>query len=454
MLTKNKGIIYAGINRATAAVQAKKNDHLRVFQLRDEEVERKPSGDGDVDVVHEESLDLVTTKAIFSSGQAEDYQKCTAVNADSSLLAVSNALEPGSLVVLALPSLKIEYTHVVKQGEISDLHFEPETGRHVVYVSNDRLVVLDAKTGAEVAHAQPPLSGAAFRKVRFADSHTIVAGVNQPRGKGITLAQYRFTASKAKVSATEPVALNDKLELVQQRVISSGSKITALDVSRAASGHIAFAKADLSVGIASLSNLKVQQLWANAHPFAVTSVAINPSGTLVASTSAGNTVILAELPSDGIFNRRQQVVYWTAASALLLVIMAVLLQYIVKSSFGDLEKFGLGGGNSSSNGVAKTHYESLAASSNLPITTDPASVGTLDSAFEGASSDSADAAKTAKFVEQEKAQHAHDAVDDSAAGAVVEDPDHPDVESLSEVTLVETVVEVETKIEVRPKETH
>lgn len=270
--------------------------------------------------------------------------------------------------MLSLPDLKTEYTHVVKQGEISDLHFEPEAGQHIAYVTNERLVVLDAKTGAEIAHAKPISSGAMFRKVRFVDSKTIIAGVNQPRGKGITLVKYKFTAPE--VSEKSPVAENNELAILQKNLVSNTSKITALDVSRANSGYIAFARADLAITVTSLSNLRPQQTWLNVHPFAITTVAINPSGTLLASTSAGNTVTLAELPTDGIFDRRRQVVYWTTASALLLVLIAVLMQYIVKTSLlGSIEKFGLGG-------VAKTSSSSKAVG--MPVS----SADTLESVFQ------------------------------------------------------------------------
>lgn len=316
-----------------------------MFELKEEEIESERSEDSEGSElrVHEEFIDVVKTKAIFKSGSVDEYQKCTIVNRDGSLLAISSPQELGTLVVLNIPSLEVKYTHVVKTGPISDVHFDPDTGKFLVYATPDRLVVLNAVTGAEVAHAPQLSLGAAFSKVRFADAKSLIAGINQPNRKGVTLAQYKFTgpvpASEKKKKSESIVS---QLILVQKRQVSSVSSITALDVSSKSDGFIAFARADLTVTVASLGNLRPQQTWRDAHPFAVTQVVINPAGTLVASTSVANTVQVADLPSDGIFDRRRQTVYWTLASALLLILTAIIFQVVVKHSvFGDMEKFAL-----------------------------------------------------------------------------------------------------------------
>lgn len=364
---------------------------------------------GRVIIERQESIHESSTSTLFASGSLDEYQKCTAVNSVTNTLVACNSLTgaKAALCVLSvspeLPQIPpvLRYRTPTNNGEeVNDVHISPD-GQFVVYVTDSGLVILpsfpDGENGSDdrgrrqsiVSTVAPVIlkevpssivpAGSEFSKVRFIDSSSLIVAINHPKRAGATLAMFQFAYENEKENATTVSYNTEKptknatpstLKLLKYRSIISKSSVTALDsfiVSNeeqheeeddededtairpprvdALTGYVAFATADLSVGAVSLPSLSKVLLDRNAHPFAITSVALSPaSGTLLASASAANTVSVHPLMDPIQYalksqqaSKRKMTVLYTLLSAVVLAITAVLLQVIVQYKIlGDL----------------------------------------------------------------------------------------------------------------------
>ncbi|GHJ86835.1 hypothetical protein NliqN6_3237 [Naganishia liquefaciens] len=111
-------------------------------------------------------------------------------------------------------------------------------------------------------------------------------------------------------------------DIVARRDIG-GRPVTAMQIS--GDGKLlAYASSDLSIGIFDARTLTPLLKILHAHSFPTTALAFNPSGTLLASSSADNTVRLVVVPES--FGSSSMMVL-SLVVALLLVLIALYIQY-------------------------------------------------------------------------------------------------------------------------------
>lgn len=311
-IDRAEGLLYAGINRNMERVKNKENDHLRIFELSEDAATNDDIAFG-----------LLKTKSVFASGSIDEFQKITRFQATQNLLAISNSVEPGTLVVLKTENkedidLHTQYTHIVKNGFINDFDVYDEND-YLVYATSERLVLLELATGVELSFIGEIEPGYRFNKVKFTGKNRLLAVLSPPRKKTPLLVELVLTGEKHLFSVTQKTPLSGVSAIV-----------TGLEVSQRLA---ALTTADFSVLIVDLARLRVVKRFSNFHPFAITALAFNESGNLLATASAANLVKVIEIPENGNFNERGQTVLYTIASAIILVLVAVVYQYIFKNGY-------------------------------------------------------------------------------------------------------------------------
>jgi prolactin regulatory element-binding protein len=317
-IDRAEGLVYAGVNRNMERVKKKDNDHLRILELNEDAATSKIA------------FDLVQTKSVFASGSIDEFQKITKFQATQNLLAISNSVEPGTLVVLNTVEkddieLNINYTHIVKSGYIND--FDVYDGNdYLVYATSERLVLLELATGIELSFVGEIEPGYHFNKIKFTGKNRILAVLSPPRKKAPLLVKFELTGEKHQFTVVKKATLSGVSAIV-----------TGLDVSKRLA---ALTTADFSLVIVDLARLRVAKRFRNLHPFAITALAFNEYGSLLATGSAANLIKVIEIPESGNFNESGQTVLYTIASAVILVLVAVIYQYIFKNGYlNTIEQF-------------------------------------------------------------------------------------------------------------------
>ncbi|CAN3356344.1 putative guanine nucleotide-exchange factor Sed4p [Diutina catenulata] len=174
---------------------------------------------------------------------------------------------PESLEVVAL---------VQSDTEIKDFVLSPD-GQKVVFVTSSQVVVATRQGQVVSTH---PVDGLQLRKVRFVSDDTVLIAAAQPK-KGAVLVTWSLASNK----------------VLKRKVVSTKfNNITAIDV-HPETNTVAVAGNDLSLVTVRLSDLGTIKHYAKLHPFAITAVAFNPSGTQLASVSAANKVHVFSLPA-------------------------------------------------------------------------------------------------------------------------------------------------------------
>lgn len=318
-IDRAEGLVYAGVNRDMEHVKQKDNDHLRIFELSE-----------DATTSENIAFDLVQTKSIFASGSIDEFQKITKFQATQNLLAISNSIEPGTIVVLSTVEkddleLNINYTHIVKNGYIND--FDVYDGNdYLVYATSERLVLLELATGVELSFVIEVEPGYRFNKIKFTGKNRLLAMLSPPRKKSPLLVEFELTGEKHQFTVVKKATLSGVSAIV-----------TGLDVSKRLA---ALTTADFSLVIVDLASLRIVKRFRNLHPFAITALAFNESGSLLATGSAANLIKVIEIPESGNFNESGQTVLYTIASAVILVLVAIVYQYIFKNGYlNTIEQF-------------------------------------------------------------------------------------------------------------------
>ncbi|KAF5101799.1 hypothetical protein D0Z00_000661 [Geotrichum galactomycetum] len=318
-IDRAEGLVYAGVNRDMERVKKKDNDHLRILELSE-----------DAATSDKIAFDQVQTKSIFASGSIDEFQKITKFQATQNLLAISNSVEPGTLVVLNTVEkdnieLNINYTHIVKNGYINDFDVYDDND-YLVYATSERLVLLELATGVELSFIGEIEPGYRFNKIKFTGKNRLLAVLSPPRKKAPLLVNFELTGDKRQFTVVKKATLSGVSAIV-----------TGLDVSKRLA---AFTTADFSLVIVNLARLRVVKRFRNLHPFAITALAFNESGSLLATGSAANLIKVIEIPESGNFNESGQTVLYTIASAVILVLVAVVYQYIFQNGYlNTIEQF-------------------------------------------------------------------------------------------------------------------
>ncbi|KAJ9094458.1 hypothetical protein QFC21_005997 [Naganishia friedmannii] len=115
-----------------------------------------------------------------------------------------------------------------------------------------------------------------------------------------------------------------KWDVVARRDVGN-KPVTALELSTDGK-LLAYASSDLSIGILDARTLTPLLKILHAHSFPTTALAFNPSGTLLASSSADNTVRLIVVPES--FGSSSTMIL-SLVIALLLLLIALYIQYKV-----------------------------------------------------------------------------------------------------------------------------
>lgn len=388
----SSGIIYAGVNRNSKDIKEKKNDHLRIFQIISNGSEKQvisdvastenPNDDSDkVIMERDESIKQISSFSFFSSVSPDEYQKCTAINSVTNTLVICNSLHgtKGAIFVFsvspddpqALPVLRYR-TQTNNGEEVNDLDISPD-GQFVVYITDSALTVLPAFTNGDSSVGKAEKSSvvstvapvfiknvpseicqneSVFAKVNFISNDSLAVAINHPKRTGATLAKFNLNIPDP---ASKPLKSQKQsfCKLSNYHKVISKSSITSLDTfvtvskekSVPLSGYAAFATADLSIGVVAFPNFDQVLLEQNAHPFAITKVALSKTtGSLLASVSVANTIAVHKLQdpvtqslSFQQAKKRKMTILYTILSALLLVATAVLLEMIFQYKvLGDL----------------------------------------------------------------------------------------------------------------------
>lgn len=391
----SSGIIYAGINRNSKAVKTNKNDHLRVFQLtsnapKEQQTAGTVSANKEASNVNtqtaekDESIQPTSTSTFFSSGSIDEYQKCTVFNSVTNTLAICNSLHgtKGTICVLSASPDEpqtppvLRYRSQTNNGEeVNDLDISSD-GQLIVYITDSALVILPAFThdNSSAKQSEKPSvvstvapvcitnipsnicpNESTFAKVKFLSKDTLLVAINHPKRTGVTFAILNHVLSKPvdKSQSSEQSEKQTSCSVSKYQKVIHKSSITSLDTFVAnvkeqttpSTGYAAFATADLSIGVVSLPFLDPVFLERNAHPFAITKVALSAgTGSILASVSVANTIAVHKLQdpvtqalSTQQAKKRKVTIVYTLLSAVLLVVTAVLLQAILQYKIlGDL----------------------------------------------------------------------------------------------------------------------
>lgn len=292
-LAVHKDLIYAGVNRSQQKVKANENDHLRVVSMENNEL---------------------NSKNVFHSSSVDEYQKCT--QASASIVAFCSATSPGTLYAVSPKDLELLYSKKA-EGEINDVHISPE-GSKVAFCTAKKIVVLETVSGKQLLTIDRPKEGdKSFSKIRFISEDYIVAALNITGKKGVVLSKYSVSDGS--------VAVSKKLS----------SRIKAVVAFDAQGKFAAVGTSDFSIVIVSSDNLKQLFMQTQVHPFAITSISINPAGTVIGSTSVAGTVHFLDIPADGEFHRTRATVKWSVISVILTLLMAIAIQFLVKQQIID-----------------------------------------------------------------------------------------------------------------------
>ncbi|KAG7544359.1 hypothetical protein FFLO_03238 [Filobasidium floriforme] len=307
--------VVVGVNAPETTIKASSpgqgNDHCRVFSYADNK------------------LEMVKSTQTITAPWNDDYpyQKFTAFSPRLDLLAVGTTDIDGTqstVTLITYPGMdfvwKWESTDSKIDGELVDIDFGAD-GLTLAITTTTTINVFDvtsasnvSKEGIERTASIPlPTLGAdpvTFRSAKFnrqpSPTPTIHAIINTnpkplPRGKGkrptVLKKGYCVNFSLAEATGDEKAkTLKGKWEMTGKREVGN-VPVSAFEIS--ADGMVlAYAAADYSIGLLDARTLAPLLKILHAHSFAITALAFNPSGNLLASAGADNTVRLIVIPAS------------------------------------------------------------------------------------------------------------------------------------------------------------
>ncbi|TIA93616.1 hypothetical protein E3P99_00035 [Wallemia hederae] len=305
----NKHHLVAGINTSTPP-----NTNLRLFNI-----------DGD-------KLSLESKTQTIYSDDVEAYQRIAEISPSPTHPIVvvdgkrKEKQESSFLHTLSFPQLKQLNEPLQIQGDILSANFSADgallavaTSKQVtVYAveSDEKKTVLK-----EVQSISEPLirknPGGSLRYAKFGrGSHT---------SKLYTITNSAPPAKKRGARPGFLTAWDTNSWTVIRSVRLADKPVTACDLSE--DGQlIAFASADLSVGIVSAKTLAPLVRILSAHSFPVTCLSFDPTATVLASGSPDNSMRLVQVPPDLAAGDSARAFVQALVIAILIGLLAVLLQ--------------------------------------------------------------------------------------------------------------------------------
>ncbi|TIC45522.1 WD40 repeat-like protein [Wallemia mellicola] len=276
----NKKYLLAGINSSQ-----KPNNNCRLFQIT------------------QDKLEQIVAKQTIEGDNIEDYQRIAEISPSSQVVVVDGKTseKKTSLHAFSYPEMETLFDKaIIVDGDILSVSFSNDGALLAVTTSKSVLIysfVYDEKknkvTTKVLQTISDPLvqktSGASFRFAKF--------------GKGIHVGRlYTVTNSgpPQKKKGARPGFLtvwDTNTWKVIRTVTLADKPVTACDLSE--DGQlIAFASADLSVGIVSAKTLAPLVRILSAHSFPVTCLSFDPTATVLASGSPDNSLRLVQVPQD------------------------------------------------------------------------------------------------------------------------------------------------------------
>ncbi|KAK9245520.1 WD40-repeat-containing domain protein [Lipomyces tetrasporus] len=303
-----EGVVAIGVNSSSATIKTGKNEHLRLFKLESDN-----------------RIETQEKTQLFKAEQPDEYQKCTRFSPAATYLAVASSA--GILHSLSFPSLKpqfraIDISDAGADADIQDVDFSCNE-KLLAYTTPKSVTLLSAGSGEKIAEYYPP-PASTFRGVRFASDDTLVLISNHARRRG---------ASILKLTLPSDIYLTKQQSQPPTRTVRglhAGIKaVTALDCRESLA---CVAGADLSVAVVRTDTLREVKIVRNAHSFPVTRVVMNSSGTMMASTSVAQSVVVVRIEgaAAAAASSRLVMVTSTIVSIVVIVIIGVLVQLLVQ----------------------------------------------------------------------------------------------------------------------------
>ncbi|QRV87939.1 hypothetical protein RhiJN_15957 [Ceratobasidium sp. AG-Ba] len=312
------GTVICGINGSMEKVEAGINPHCRTFSIEMKE-ETKPL------IKFENSTQLVKGK------YPEAFQKVTSLSKDGTILAAgsSDGKPFNQVTLVAYPKLdRASEPFALPSGELFDADFSLD-GYLVVTSTTNLYVFAPSSEPSKISPSTAPLqlsliqtlptpssrSNSSYRATRWSptDSQTAWSVVNTTGG----------VAKDRRAWVIRWDVAEDKKVWKQAKMGKAATRpITVFDISQ--SGHLlAFGSSDLSVGILDAQTLAPLLTILRAHEFPPTALRFNPSGTLLASASADNTVRLVAVTNT--FSQS-----WVTTLVILLTLLTGLLAVLIQ----------------------------------------------------------------------------------------------------------------------------
>ncbi|CAE6360317.1 unnamed protein product [Rhizoctonia solani] len=290
-----------GINGSIEKVEAGVNPHCRAFSVEMKE-DMKPL------IKFERSAQLVKER------NSEAFQKVTALSKDGTLLAAgsSDGKPFNQVTLVSYPKLDLaSEPFTIPSGELFDADFS--TDGYLIVTSTTNLYVFSpssapSKMSPSTAHPQLNLvntipvpashPNSSYRSTRWSphDSKTAWSIINNTNGSSKD--RRGWVARWSITGLGEGEKSQGKGEWKVARIAKVATRpITVFDVSQDGK-LLAFGSSDLSVGILDSQKLVPLLTILRAHEFPPTALRFNPSGSLLASASADNTLRLIAVPSS------------------------------------------------------------------------------------------------------------------------------------------------------------
>ncbi|KAF9469044.1 WD40-repeat-containing domain protein [Collybia nuda] len=301
--TKTNTLV-CGINSTEERLLKGENENCRIFSVK------------------EHKLGFVSAQGTLPSGDLDDYQKVTVLSSDGTLLAVAGGHD---LSLLSYPSLTPIASPIHTGNEIYDTTFSRTT---LVIATTLNLLVYALPLPPTASQTPSPTKGKGKGKGKKTTSviqqsplalkllHTVEIPASIGGGAEGTFRAARYHPSDGKfmytvINTSSPRTRKTKTPSRQafvcrwnteswtvDKVRKVGDRgLTCFDVSEDGR-FLGFGSSDLTIGLLDANTLSPLVTILKAHEFPPTTIAFNPTSSLLVSGSADNSVRVVSVPQS------------------------------------------------------------------------------------------------------------------------------------------------------------